>query len=50
MKVKIWEFATESKIDAWIREGREREMPSMPENWRFNFNKHVNKQIALAMY
>jgi len=48
MKVKIWELATESEVDALIRVGKESEMPSMHENWRFNFHKHMKQANCIG--
>ena len=43
MKVRIIEVATNKDIDALIRERLLKEMPSIHQNWNFNFNKHVRK-------
>src|ERR1700744_5716839 len=48
MKVKLIEVATQREVDALIREGKLKEMPSMHDNWRFNFNKHINKPNRIA--
>ncbi|MBC7863359.1 MAG: hypothetical protein IAF38_10315 [Bacteroidia bacterium] len=42
MKAKILECAIEKLIPALIRSGIRTEMPSIHNNWRFNFNKHFN--------
>ncbi len=40
MNVKILEVKTENVVGATIRLGDQKEMPSMHDGWRFNFNKH----------
>ncbi len=44
MKVTIIEVATKKDIDALIRKGLLEEMPSIHQNWHFNFSKHVKKR------
>ena len=44
MKVTIIEVATKKDIEALIRKGLLKEMPSIHQNWNFNFSKHVRKR------
>jgi hypothetical protein len=48
MKVKLIEVASQREVDALIREGKLKEMPSLQDNWRFNFNKHIAKPNCTA--
>ena len=41
MKVLILEVDKDELIRGTIREGKKTEMPSMKDNWFFNFNKHI---------
>ena len=43
MKVKIIKVATAEEINAVIKEGKVSEMPSIQQNWRFNFDKQLKK-------
>lgn len=40
MNIKILKVSTGELEDALIRKGNKEEMPSIQENWRFNFVKH----------
>jgi hypothetical protein len=48
MKVKLIEVSTQREVDALIREGKLKEMPSLQDNWRFNFNKQIGKPNCTA--
>jgi len=41
MNVEILEIKTEKLVAAKIRNGAPNEMPSIHENWTFNFNNHI---------
>ncbi len=43
MKVKILEVSADELKDALIREGKAKELPSMHDNWRFNFPSQLRK-------
>lgn len=43
MEVKILEVTVDELKDALIREGKSKELPSMHENWRFNFATQLKK-------
>lgn len=43
MRVKILEVKSGALTNAEIRIGKDREMPSIHQNWIFNFDKHVKK-------
>ncbi|WP_426668352.1 hypothetical protein ACPPVU_19520 [Mucilaginibacter sp. McL0603] len=43
MKVKIIKTATAKEVDALIRTGKLSEMPSIQQDWRFNFDKELKK-------
>jgi len=43
MKVKIIKTATAEEVDALIKKGKISEMPSIQQNWRFNFDKELKK-------
>ncbi len=43
MKVKILKVATEEVVASFIRKANAAEMPSIQQNWRFNFNKELKK-------
>jgi hypothetical protein len=47
LRVKILAVNSGNEIDALIREGKVKEMPSMQDGWRFNFNKQL-KQLKDA--
>jgi hypothetical protein len=40
MKVLIVEVDSDELIEAIIKEGKAKEMPSLNDGWQFNFNKH----------
>lgn len=44
MKVLILEVDTDELIKGLIREGNKTEMPSIKEEWYFNFNKHIQSK------
>ena len=53
MKVKILELSSGELTRALIREGTDKEMPSIQDNWRFNFNKHCklpNKRAYVLVH
>jgi hypothetical protein len=43
MKVKIIKTATAEEVAALIKKGKVSEMPSIQQNWRFNFDKELKK-------
>lgn len=43
MEVKILEISTDELKDALIKEGKDKELPSLQENWRFNFFAQLRK-------
>jgi hypothetical protein len=43
MKVKIIKTATAEEVDALIKKGKISEMPSIQQDWRFNFDKELKK-------
>jgi hypothetical protein len=43
MKVKIIEVANSEDVAAFIRKGKASEMPSIQQEWRFNFGKQLKK-------
>jgi len=43
MKVKIIEVATAEEVAALIKKGKVAEMPSIQQDWRFNFDKELKK-------
>lgn len=43
MKVKIIKVETAEEIDAQIKKSKPAELPSMQQNWRFNFDKEIKK-------
>jgi hypothetical protein len=43
MKVKIIKIATAEEVDALIKKGKVKEMPSIQQDWRFNFDKELKK-------
>jgi len=48
MNVKILEVSTDELKDALIRKGNKSELPSLHENWRFNFVKHSKLPYSTA--
>lgn len=50
MKVKILEVSTDELINAFIRKGKAGELPSMQDNWRFNFGKQLQKLKHAAAF
>lgn len=48
MNVEILEIKTDKLVAAQIRSGAQNEMPSIHDNWRFNFNRHINKPNRTA--
>ncbi|MEO7044261.1 MAG: hypothetical protein ABI091_03065 [Ferruginibacter sp.] len=48
MNVKIIKVSSEELKDAIIRKGSKEELPSMHDNWRFNFPKHSQLPNATA--
>lgn len=43
MKVKIIKAATAEEVAALIRKGKPAELPSIQQDWRFNFDKELKK-------
>jgi len=43
MKVKLIKVATAEQVDALIKKGKVAEMPSIQQDWRFNFDKELKK-------
>src|SRR3569833_823143 len=43
MKVKIIKVETKEEVDAQIKKGRPAELPSMQQEWRFNFDREIKK-------
>jgi hypothetical protein len=43
MKVKIIKTATAEEVAALIKKGKVSEMPSIQQDWRFNFDKELKK-------
>jgi hypothetical protein len=50
MKVKILEVSTDELIGAIIRKGEEAELPSIQDEWRFNFAKQLKKLSNSTAY
>lgn len=50
MNVKIIKTATSEQIDALIRKGTISEMPSIQQEWRFNFDKELKKLPGASGY
>ncbi len=50
MKVKIREVTEDELKDALIREGKGKELPSMHDNWRFNFATQLKKLSSAKAY
>ena len=43
MDVKIIKVATNGEVKAIIRHGKAAELPSIQDDWRFNFDKQIKK-------
>jgi len=43
MKVRVIKTATAEEVDALIKKGKVSELPSIQQNWRFNFDKELKK-------
>ncbi|MES2062466.1 MAG: hypothetical protein V4456_11135 [Bacteroidota bacterium] len=43
MKARIIQVGTTVEVNAFIREGKAKELPSMQDGWRFNFDKLLKK-------
>lgn len=43
MKVRLIKVATHEDVAAVIKKGKSPELPSMQQNWRFNFDKELKK-------
>ncbi|QTE40976.1 MULTISPECIES: hypothetical protein [Mucilaginibacter] len=43
MKVKLIKVETAEEVKALIKEGKAKELPSMQDGWRFNFEKLIKK-------
>src|SRR6187399_2071213 len=43
MKIKIIKVETAEEVNALIKEGKAKELPSMQDGWRYNFDKQVKK-------
>lgn len=50
MKLKIREITGDELKDALIREGKTKELPSMHDNWRFNFASLLKKLSGAKAY
>lgn len=50
MNVKIIKVATAEEVGALIKKGKSSEMPSMQQNWRFNFDKELKKLTGATGY
>jgi hypothetical protein len=50
MNVKIIKVATAEEVGALIKKGKVSEMPSMQQNWRFNFDKELKKLTGATGY
>lgn len=50
MKVKIREVTEDELRDALIREGKGKELPSMHDSWRFNFDAQLKKLPNATAY
>lgn len=50
MDVKILEVSANELSNAWIREGEEKELPSMHNNWRFNFASRLKELSNATAY
>ncbi len=50
MKVKIREVSTDELVSAIIRKGSEEELPSIHDEWRFNFAKQLKKLSNATAY
>lgn len=43
MKAKVIKVETAEQVNALIKEGEAKELPSMQDGWRFNFDKQIKK-------
>lgn len=43
MKIKIIKVETAEEVNALIKEGKAKELPSMQDGWRYNFDKQIKK-------
>jgi len=43
MKIKVIKAETAEEVNALIKEGKAKELPSMQDGWRFNFDKQIKK-------
>src|SRR5665213_156237 len=50
MDVKIIKVATNGEVKAIIRPGKATELPSIQDNWRFNFDKQIKKLAFSTAY
>src|ERR1700740_274516 len=50
MEVKIIKVATNGEVKAIIRPGKATELPSMQDDWRFNFDKQIKKLANATAY
>ena len=50
MKIKILRVPINELVDAIIRKGEARELPSIHTGWRFNFDKHIRKLSHARAY
>ena len=50
MNVKIISVATNGEIKAIIKPGKAAQLPSMHDNWRFNFDKQIKKLANATAY
>ncbi len=50
MKVKIREVSTDELVGAIIRKGEDGELPSIQDEWRFNFAKQLRKLSNATAY
>jgi hypothetical protein len=50
MDVKIISVATNGEVKAIIKPGKAAQLPSMHDNWRFNFDKQIKKLTNATAY
>lgn len=50
MEVKILEVATHELVDAFVRKGKPGELPSLHDEWRFNFGKQLKRLSYTTAY
>ncbi|HEY8781742.1 MAG TPA: hypothetical protein VIM16_09020 [Mucilaginibacter sp.] len=50
MEVKIIKVATNGEVKAIIRPGRATELPSIQDDWRFNFDKQIKRLANSTAY